>query len=164
MPTITYTPIARQVLASATGTVTFSSIPGTYTDLVVVIAAAGSSYVNSGIRFNGDTATNYSATRLYGNGTTASSSKYNTETFSYINDLTTSACTTILHIQNYANTTTNKTFLSRDSAAAGGLGAWAGLWRKTPLAAITSIDLLALSSATFTVGSTFTLYGIKAGS
>jgi hypothetical protein len=158
----TYTELDKITVGTAVSTVTFSSIPGTYTDLVVVIAAAGSSYVNSAIRFNGDTATNYSATRLYGNGSAASSARYNTETFSYINDLTTSIVTTVLNIQNYANTTTYKTFLSRDSAAAGGLGAWVGLWRKTPIAAISSIDLIALSGANFIVGSTFSLYGIAA--
>lgn len=161
--TATYALIERQTLGSATGTVTFSSIPGTYTDLIVVMSAAGSTYVNSIIRFNGDTATNYSATRLYGNGSTATTARYNTETFSYIGDLTTSICTTIIQIQDYSNTTTNKSFLSRSSTGTGGVDIWAGLWRKSPIAAITSIDLVAVSGATFTIGSTFSIYGIQAG-
>jgi hypothetical protein len=158
----TYDKIESRTLGSATSTVTFSSIPGTYTDLVIVFNASGSTYVNSIIRLNGDTATNYSSTRLYGNGTAASSARFTSETFAYIGDLTTTICTTIVQIFNYANTTTFKTFISRSSAAAGGLDANAGLYRKTPLAAITSVDLIAASGATFTIGSTFTLYGIKA--
>lgn len=157
----TYDKISTTTLGSAVSTVTFSSIPSTYTDLVIVFNAAGTVYVNSVIRFNGDTSTNYSSTRLYGNGTSASSARFNTETFAYIGDLTTSICTTIVQVQNYANTTTFKSFLTRSSAAAGGLDANAGIYRKTPIAAITSIDLIA-SGTTFIIGSTFTLYGIKA--
>jgi hypothetical protein len=164
MPTITYTPIATRTLASTTSQVDFTSIPSTYTDLIIVMSASGSSYVNSVIRFNGDTSTNYSATRMYGNGSTATSARFNTETFSYIGDLTTTICTTIVQIQNYANTTTFKSFISRSSAASGGVDAWAGLWRKSPIAAITNLSLISASGASFAVGSTFTLYGIKAGS
>jgi len=158
----TYEKIATQTLGSATSTVTFSSIPSTYTDLVFVFNAAGSSYVNSVIRFNGDTSTNYSSTRLYANGTSVTSSRFNTETFAYIGDLPTSISTTIVQVQNYANTTTFKTFLSRSSSGSAAVDANVGLYRKTPIAAITSVDLIAASGATFTVGSTFTLYGIKA--
>lgn len=158
----TYDKIESRTLGSATSTVTFSSIPSTYTDLIIIMNASGSSYVNSVIRFNGDATANYSSTRLYGNGTTTTSSRFTTETFAYIGDLTTDICTTIIQVPNYANTTTFKNFLSRSSAATGGLDANVGLYRKTPIAAITSIDLIAASGATFNIGSMFTIYGIKA--
>ena len=70
----TYTPIARQTLGSAAASVTFSSIPQGYTDLVLVmnLGAATSDYVQ--IVLNSDTAnTLYSGTYLLGNGSSASS-------------------------------------------------------------------------------------------
>jgi peptide methionine sulfoxide reductase MsrA len=158
----TYDRIQTTTLGTATSTVTFSSIPATYTDLVIVFNAAGSSYVNSIMRLNGDTGTNYSAVRLYGNGAAATTARYTTETYTYVGDLTTTINTTVIQIQNYANTSTFKTYISRNSAAPNGVDAFAGMWRKTPIAAITSVDIVAVSAATFTVGSTFTMYGIKA--
>ena len=62
-----------------------------------------------------------------------------------------------INIMNYANTTTNKTVLTRYSDAANNIEANAGLWRST--AAINSIAL-AMSSGNLIPGSTFTLYGI----
>ena len=61
---------------------------------------------------------------------------------------------------NYANTTTFKTNVSRSSAATVDVILYAGLYRST--AAITSITLVLSGSQSFTSGSTFTLYGIKA--
>ena len=60
----TYTPIATQTPGSNTASISFSSIPGTYTDLVLVIdnaftASGGYSY---SLSFNDDTASNYSNT------------------------------------------------------------------------------------------------------
>jgi hypothetical protein len=63
---------------------------------------------------------------------------------------------------NYANTTTFKTHISRSNNSSNFVMATVGLWRST--AAITSITLLTNTADTFSVGSTFTLYGIKAGS
>ncbi len=65
----------------------------------------------------------------------------------------------IQQYQNYSNTTTYKTVLSRCSNPTGGTLAVAGLWRST--AAITSITLTP-TAGNWLSGSTFTLYGIKA--
>ena len=76
MPT-TYTPLQTTTLGSSQASVTLSGISGSYTDLVVVISAQGTSAGNDqdiNMTFNSDTATNYSRTRLYGNGSNASSS------------------------------------------------------------------------------------------
>ena len=64
-----------------------------------------------------------------------------------------------MSIQNYANTTTYKTMISRASDATQNAIAYVGLWRST--SAINSITL-SVSAGTFAIGSTFTLYGIKA--
>ena len=52
----TYTPIATTTLGSA-GTITFSSIPSTYTDLVIVLNGNGSRVAgtdDTGLRLNSD--------------------------------------------------------------------------------------------------------------
>lgn len=165
MPT-TYEPIATTTLTSAVANYEFTSIPGTYTDLVLVasvrVTTAGYSDY---IQFNGDTGTNYSVTILYGNGTSAASTRYSTASAPYVNYYgyapsaadTFNAC--IIHIMNYSNTTTNKTFISRSNNAAGGTDAIVGLWRST--SAITSLKYVQ-GNNTLASGTTLTLYGIKA--
>ena len=164
MPTQTYTPIATNTLASATGTVTFSSIPGTYTDLVLIgNAAANSGNDDIKINFNGDTGTNLSSTFLYGNGTSALSARRTSiaETELDWTGIGTGQGSFAVNVMNYANTTTFKTALARVNFADKGANASAVLWRST--SAITSIKI-SLPGQLFIVGSTFTLYGIKAGS
>jgi hypothetical protein len=164
MPTQTYTPIARQVLASATTSVTFNSFSG-YTDLVLVyngtVTATGK---DIRFQFNGDTAGNYSYTNVGGNGSTASSGRLANSTYIPTYALvgtSTSPATIAINILNYSNTTTFKTSLVRTSDAPSEVQAYAGLWRNT--AAINSIRIFP-NTDNFAAGSTFTLYGIKAGS
>ena len=160
----TYEPIATTTLASAAATITFSSITSAYTDLRLVLVSSDGVGSSITVRFNGDTATNYSKTGLYGNGTAASSTRASSQT--QIN-LTANATPTttlgdvqyITHIFNYANATTYKTVLHRGDRASAGTEAIVGLWRST--SAITSI-VIKPSSGSWDTGSTFTLYGIKA--
>jgi len=169
----TYTPISSQTLSAAAASVTFSGIPQTYTDLVVIVEAYNG--VADGyfarFRINGDSASNYSITSLEGNGTTASTLRLSNQTFmlmGYQNvpQSTTSTIRTthILHFMNYSNTTTNKTVLMRSNRASSGVNAEVGLYRST--SAITSIEFLGDTSVSqsYGSGSTFTLYGIGAGS
>ena len=163
MPTQTYTPIATYRIPSTTSSYTFSSIPNTYTDLVMVASIQRTTAGNTRIRFNGDTATNYSTTYIEGNGSSATSSRVaNTTvmTVDYSNS-TSNWVPSIAHVMNYANTTTFKTMLSRTGDAGVVVLAYAQLWRKTP-EAINSVTYL--SDTNFAAGTTFTLYGIKAGS
>lgn len=166
MPTPTYTPIARQVLASATNTLTFSSIPNTYTDLVLVTDASFSGYDYLVYQFNGDTGSNYSETPLRGNGSTATSGGAGNRVFTWtcLQSAANTQFNTVSNFMNYSNTTTNKTLLSRANSNSSGdfVATTAGLWRST--SAINSIRVYSLSANNFNVGSTFTLYGIKAGS
>jgi hypothetical protein len=161
--TSTYEKIATNTLGSATATVTFSTISGAYTDLVLIMNYGQTSGNNSTkMRFNSDTGTNYSTTILSGNGTTAASSRESTVAQMTINDIGASSTLTtnaIVNIQNYANTTTYKTAITRGNTASAGTCTDVCLWRST--SAITSIDLF-LAASTFLSGSTFTLYGIKA--
>ena len=167
MPTQTYTPIARQVLASTTNTVTFGSIPGTYTDLRVAInGACDTGTANMLVRYNGDsTSTLYSATWITGDGSTATSGRNGTQNqiiLNYYGYMDTNYNTNVLvDIFQYANTNVFKTNTSRANNASNGNSANVGLWRNTN--AITSVTFIT-GSNNFAVGSTFTLYGIKAGS
>ncbi len=163
----TYTPIASVTLSSAQSSVTFSGIPQTYTDLVMVASPAqttagqGDIYIS----FNSDSGSNYSATALYGSGSAAGSTRQSNQTgirpeyYAYP-DTTVGNTTHTYHFMNYSNSTTNKTVLSRASSAPTGVDAAVGLWRST--AAITSITLTMNASATFKSGSTFNLYGVNA--
>ncbi len=157
----TYEPIATQTLGSAAASVTFSSIPQTYTDLVLIVSHDVTVDAVSGIQFNNDTASNYSATYLWGNGTSALSGRESNvaSAFAFYGTAASGFATSIIQIMNYSNTTTYKTFLGREADAAVEALGVVSLWRST--AAITSLVLLR-RSGNFAVGSTFTLYGIKA--
>jgi hypothetical protein len=153
----TYTPIATTTLSSAAANYTFSSIPSTYTDLVLVANGSTSSGTeNILLRFNGDTATNYSRTRILGSGTAASSERASNSTGVGIGDWGTDRCMVIVNIQNYSNTTTCKSTISRSDTQEY-LSAYVGLWRST--AAINSITFYK-SSGNINAGTTLTLYGI----
>jgi hypothetical protein len=158
----TYSQIATQTLGSSAATVTFSSIPQTYTNLVLIIDGTSANDSNGGIRFNGDTTSNYSWTRLQGNGSTATSARASNDTSIQsftVGTSTGGAGAAVIQIFNYTNTTTFKTIITRHGAASVIVRAIVGLWRKTP-EAITSITIIT-DNANFATGSTFTLYGIK---
>jgi hypothetical protein len=158
----TYDPIATQTLGSAAASVTFSSIPSTYTDLVLVFngTSLAASYLS--LQYNSDTGANYSVTLMRGDGTTASSNRYSNINDIYAsigNTLQTTISNIIFQIQNYSNSTTNKTSISRTNQSTNATETGVGLWRNT--AAINAIKILS-PNANFATGSVFTLYGIKA--
>ncbi len=161
----TYTPIATTTLGSAASSVTFSSISGSYTDLILVCSMIGTATLDARVTFNSDTGTNYSATRLMGDGSSATSNRSSNRAWidlNYVGGVDTSAPTTsILNLNNYSNTTTNKTTLLRANEMGGaytGTEAIVGLWRST--SAINRLDITT-STSTYAAGSTFTLYGVK---
>ena len=159
----TYTAIATQTLGSAAASVTFSSIPSTYTDLVLVCNIKGTASAYLMMQFNGDTATNYSETAISGYGGSPYSwreSSVAQMTFSFSGGSMDALWTnSIFSVQNYANTTTYKTTLTRYNSPSNEVTAAVGLWRST--SAINSIKVLT-SVSTYASGSTFSLYGIKA--
>ena len=159
----TYEPIATNTLGTATSSVTFSSISGSYTDLVLILNAKNATGTDKAValRFNGDTGSNYSMIRMSGNGTTADSDRSSNDTSMFLGlSNSTVYNSDIYQIMNYSNTTTYKTALGRGNLSDSRLRVSAGLWRNT--AAITSVTVVNGSSENFIVGSTFTLYGIKA--
>jgi len=155
----TYTELLKTTVGTATNSVTLSSIPQTYTDLVLVCNFINTiGQTDHGVRFNGDSASNYSRTQLYGTGSVAGSNRGTNETsMNFLGYIGTSWGVSIMQIMNYSNTTTYKTALNRANGASDQVVAAVGLWRDT--SAITSLNIIA-SGGNFAVGSTFSLYGI----
>jgi hypothetical protein len=160
MPT-TYEPIATTTLGSSTSTITFSSIPATFTDLRLVLVATASGGTKF-LRFNSST-TGYSNTWVQGDGSSATSGRSTSYPRLDLNsqdpgDSTPSLDT--VDVFSYAGST-NKTCLmtsSHDENGTGNVMRQVGLWANT--AAITQIDLL-VAGNTWSTGTTATLYGIK---
>ena len=159
---ITYEPIATTTLGSATNTVTFSSIPGTYTDLILIVDAIRDTGTSDDhlVRFNGDTGNNYSRVYLYGDGSTASGGEQTNANAAYLIYLNSSVRgVPQLHIMNYSNSTTYKTVLQRQNLPGTVTAINCASWRSN--SAITSITITTPAN-NFASTSTFTLYGIKA--
>ena len=153
----TYTPIATTTLGSAQSSVTLSSIPSTYTDLIVVIAGSNSTSEGA-FRFycNTDTSSNYSWTQLYGDGSSAASNRGSSDTKMTLGRQATTQSTSVIQFMNYANTTTYKTAIGRGSPTTI-VTANVGLWRST--AAINQL-VVSNEGGNIASGTTFTLYGI----
>ena len=164
----TYVSIASQTLVSNTASVTFSSISGTYTDLILATSMGSSSASNTYLRFNGVTGAYYSLTQLVGTGTASMSSRETNLTAFRVDNYaaanTTIESPYIIQIQNYSNTTTYKHILARCNWAGQGLEATVGFWRGSTgssTEAITSITYYP-GGGNWLAGSYFGLYGIKA--
>lgn len=162
--------ISQQVLGSAVATVTFSSIPGTYENLILVIVGAftgGSSDVE--LQFNGDTGAHYDWQLLNGNNTATSASASVAQTSILLGQLNQAgtpaaqANSMRIVIPGYADTNFNKTVLAENMRITGTTAAAlvrtssGGNWRSA--AAITSIVVLNDGATTFVANSRFTLYG-----
>jgi hypothetical protein len=157
----TYEPIATTTLGSAAATITFSSISSAYTDLRLVTVGTSAANGQFRMQFNGDTATNYSRTYLFGTGTSALSGRQTS--LESIRGDTLQTSIPILQsfdIFSYAGSTYKTVLmdLCRDTNGSGQVSRMVGLWQST--SAITSIGLL-LSTGNFEIGTTATLYGIK---
>lgn len=169
--TVTYEKIQSIIVSNGTTiTVDFTSIPQTYTDIIIVGNLGCTKHSNRApIRVNNDTNSNYSTHYLRGNGTSTLSSKGSNIDSGFMFDniaIPTSFdgnCTLIFN--NYSDTNTYKTFLCRHGSTSRGTAVSVNTWRST--AAISSIQITAGSGGEsgtnyWSIGSTFTLYGIKA--
>ena len=164
----TYVPIANYTVTGSnligTTGVTFSSIPSTYTDLVLVYAGQLTAAAISLLQINGDTSAAYSSTILGGNGSSAASTRQssaNTQWLSAYGHQNANQGNIIMNFQSYGNSSINRTNLFRANNGGGlGLDAGVGLWRNTS-SAINSIKVYLDRAEYYVVGSTFTLYGIK---
>lgn len=164
----TYTLIASSTVGSGgAADITFSSIPSTYTDLVVHLTArttATGTMTNIKLDFNGTTS-NRSFRGLYGTGSAAGSETDTTIMAGYVSGDGATANTfgsTFIYIPNYASSnykSVSTDSVGEDNATYALANLNAALWSDT--AAITSIKLYPDASKNFKQYSTAYLYGIK---
>jgi len=153
----TYTQIASTTVGTATNTVTFSSIPATYTDLVIIMNGTATAAADVYLNYNTDTtSSNYSNTYLSGNGSTAGSGR---DPIPAVGLFYTTDTNIIANVMNYSNATTYKTCISRGNTAASLVITRVMMWRNT--AAINQV-VVKHSTGNFNTGATFSLYGITA--
>jgi hypothetical protein len=166
----TYQLIEARTLGSDTASVSFTSIPQTYTDLQLLVSArinrAGIS-VNMGLRFNSDSS-NYTNIMLYGDGNSASG-LYSTalDQFGYWYSPANSATANTfsnqsVYIPNYTSSYNKSVSIdstSENNATDTNVVLLGGQWANS--AAITTITLSNYQGSNLRSGSTFYLYGIK---
>ena len=163
----THALIASVTLGSAAASIDFTSIPDTYTDLLIkasLRSATGS--INPGlfIKFN-TSALNFTGRNAYGNGTAAASYS---DTSGEIGTLAGNGATANtfgdceIYIPNYAGAT-NKSFsvdsVNENNATSASQYLYRNLWSQT--AAITAISLYSGGAVNLMEYSSATLYGIK---
>lgn len=158
----TYEPIATNTISSSTiSEVSFTSIPATYTDIVLIIKATASTPTTGRLRFNGVSSNVYSDTFLDASGSATSSFRETNVSALYpLSFYNTGTTNSIIDIMNYAQTTTFKSILVRGyftTFASYGNGIWSST---------NAINSIQISTQTgthyFGVGSIFTIYGVKA--
>jgi hypothetical protein len=159
LPTNTYTALATLTLTGTDSSITFASIPATYRDLILVGIGSNSADTDLALRFNGDTGTNYSGVRMFGNGSSAGSSSDTGKTYAEIGGVNTSIGDFRAQIMDYSATDKHKTVLTRTSKTGSYVVAWANRWAST--SAINSVTVYPISGS-FAIGSTFSLYGVIA--
>jgi hypothetical protein len=167
---VTYDNIATTTVGSSgtTSTVTFNSIPASWTDLrlVVAVSATGSNGASLKLTFNNVTTTTYSMATMWGDGSSGQNSRFETSLpFIYPNYTTgTSSAYPSLYtfdILSYRNSIVKPVLFSScdNRLSSGAIGIGAARWSGT--SAITRIDVVT-NNTTFNAGSTITLFGIKA--
>ena len=166
----TYTLISSQVLGSSAASVTFSSIPSTYKDLVLRTSLrVDSATTRTGAKLTlNSITTGYSETYLINYDSTAGSGSYTGNAFfwnEYIDGASATASTFSsgeLYIPNYAGAT-NKPMSLYSVAEVNSTvsyGAYTKAMLSSNVAAITGITLTGNSTAQFVTGSSFYLYGL----
>jgi hypothetical protein len=162
----TYDPIATTTLGSAAATITFSSIPATYTDIRLVVTGAmdtGTGFWT--FRLNNDSGSYYSLISINGSGSSVTSGREVNFTYGYLyffGTIGTAQTMATLDIFSYAGST-NKTSLATYSGDLNGSGyveRSVNLWRQT--SAINTLTIRTDTIRNFAAGTTATLYGIKA--
>ena len=170
--TNSYESIATVTVGSGgSSTITFSSIPSTYTHLQIrgFTQQTNNSGANCIIRYNSDSGSNYNSHYLGGNGSTTGAGYFTNGSttggyaFDSANNGSGAFCAFIIDVLDYANTNKYKTSRSlsgwSNNSSGENLSVMSSAWRNT--AAITSITLQDYSGGSFAQYSSFALYGIK---
>jgi hypothetical protein len=152
-----YIPLATVTLGSTASSVTFSNIPATYRDLVLVFNGTTAATPDLLLSFNGDTSNIYTNVSMEGNASNNAVSYTLTRTGVFLMSGSTNRIMYVAQVMDYRATDKHKTVISRADNAGPQTIASAGRWPST--SAITSLSASA-GASTFSVGSTFNLYGI----
>lgn len=156
MPTPTYIPISSITLTGTAASVTFSSIPQTFKDLIIVSNQMSvSDAVDGNMQFNGDT-TNYTRVFVYGNGS-AIGFGANSTAQAFVPRVSPGVLE--VQIMDYSSTDKNKVSLLKSNQGTYITYLQASKWANN--SAVTSI-LLSPASSSWAAGATFSLYGIHA--
>jgi hypothetical protein len=158
MPTATYVPIATITLTNSPNSVTFSSIPGTYRDLVLVSNQKGTILNESFVSLNGSSS-GFSGVRMIGSGGGATSNTYSDNTGMGV--MLDSDGFFTYQFMDYSATDKHKTILAKQVRGQNSVvAATAHRWANT--SAITSITIAGQPFAYWNAGTYFSLYGIQA--
>jgi hypothetical protein len=175
-------PIVSTVVGSPVATVTWSSIPQTYRNLVIVAHARITNVSNTGdvrLQFNSDTGTRYANMQVsVAQGGVATTVTANAETSIALHRVAAASVGNssswgggFAYILGYSqSSTSNKIVLSHsgfgDHGNAGEMywrqGSWGSGGASYTTATVTRIDLTATGGSNFSAGSTFQLYGFGA--
>jgi len=164
----TYTPIQSFTLTSASSSIVLSNLPQNYVDLIVQVTFGASTGTDIGIRFNNDTAVNYSTQRVAAVSSSGTVGATRETAVGYIaprtpaNQATTITTAWSINVMNYSNSSTNKTTVQRYGYSSAFSEMDTGVWRST--APITTITLItATGGANFSAGTIVNVYGVEAG-
>ena len=170
----TFVKIASVTVGSGgASSIDFTSIPSTYTDLVIKLSArSNASGANVDLmfyRFNGDATNSYIGRWLSGDGSSTYSNLQSATAYAiprYAIPAATATSNTFgnfeMYIPNYAGSnykSVSYDSVSENNATAGYQNMQADLWQKTN--AITSFAIFPYNGSLFLQYSTATLYGIK---
>lgn len=169
----TYTYLGQVNATTGDTTMTFSSISGSYQDLLVRLSGRDSVSAivhNIALRFNGDSGNNYDGGYLYQDGTTIGGGEEGPRGFqqgTYVMGSTSRAdafSIIDIYIYDYTNTGRYKTVIfdngmPNNNSVNGGQGYWSAIWNSN--SAITQIQFTEIDGANYTTGTNAYLYGIK---
>jgi hypothetical protein len=160
MPTSTYVALATVTLASTDSEIVFSSIPASYRDLIFVMNGTSTTATDVTMQINNNSDSIYTSVRMLGDGTSTVSSTTSGTSGIWLrfSDPPTTG-SNIVQFMDYAQTDKHKTILIRYDNENSLTAARAARWGST-----NAIDTFKVTSGahSFSIGSTFSLYGIEA--
>jgi len=166
-----------EVGSGGVANVEFTSIPGTYDDLWIQMSIQGQGVTSNAVgylmRFNSDTAINYSQTGVRNVGASPTTTRLQNFSYiiasqarSYASGTYYDFASASIYIPNYSNSSNNKQIIIEDgggnmqSATDQYLNCWANLWRSTSAISSIQIGRLAFNDYKMAQYSTISLYGI----
>lgn len=163
----TYEAIATYTATAAISDYTFTTIPSTYTDLVLILrtrtTASGCAVA---MRFNGSSTSNYTWNYFSGNGSSVSGTGFSGPSsygpVGWAGNFGDTQSLFIVHINSYSSGTDRfKSWISRSGSSTTQTEILHGAWSKDPKATINEIQLFP-TTGNFVTGTNITIYGIKA--